>query len=88
MIALKESIDLGGQFGAPMATLANSRWRRKIATIWRFQNELSALQLEVSKCKITTNYNSCFTVSWIFFNRMTQSFQVSSLSFPPYKYII
>lgn len=66
MIALKERIDFG-QFRAAMATLANSRWKRKIATIWRFQNELSALQLEVSKCKVTTNYSSCFTVFWIFF---------------------
>ena len=66
MIVPKERIDFG-QFRAAMATLANSRWSRKIAIIWRFQNELAALQLEVSKCKVTTNYYSCFTVFWIFF---------------------
>ena len=84
----QERIDFG-QFRAAMVTLANSRWSRKVATIWRFQNELeSALQLEISKWKVTTNYNSCFTAFWIFFYRMTQSFRLSCLSCPPYKYII
>ena len=49
---------------------------------------LKTLQLEVTKCEVTKNYKSSFTVFWSFC-RMTQLLQVSFLpSFPRYHYII
>ena len=50
---------------------------------YRTPKSYFTLQLEVTKCKKTTNYNSCFTVVQSFY-RITQFQirQVSFLSFP------
>lgn len=50
IIAVKENID----FRAAITTPVNPQCRKKMKTIQRFQNDLSILQLDVTKCKKTT----------------------------------
>ena len=69
-------------FGAAIATLVYARWKKEN------DEYLKTIKLKVTKCKITQNYQSSFTVFWSFC-RMTQLLQVSFLSsFPRYNYII